>query len=250
MMLKGQKVLITGGTSGIGREIAAVFAEHGADVAIMGTNPDKGLVAIQEIEKVRENKEQSVIFERVDVSDHQSVKQAVTKLLTDWKGVDVLVNCAGITRDKLLMKMTEDDWDTVIDVNLKSLYNLCHALVRPMMKARRGKIINISSVVGITGNPGQVNYCSSKAGIIGFTQSLAKELAPRGINVNCIAPGFIATPMTDELNDEQKKQILSKIPMAKLGSPRDIANAALFLASNLSDYMTGEVFAVDGGMTA
>ncbi|MBS0607338.1 MAG: SDR family oxidoreductase, partial [Verrucomicrobia bacterium] len=151
-------------------------------------------------------------------------------------------------RDGLLMKMTEEDWDAVIDTNLKSVYNTCQSLVRPMLKAKKGKIINITSVVGLTGNAGQVNYAASKSGMVGFTKSLAQELATRGICVNCIAPGFIQTRMTDVLTDVQREGILKKIPMGKMGCPQDIANAAVFLASHLSDYMTGQVLTVDGGM--
>ena len=162
--------------------------------------------------------------------------------------IDILVNNAGITRDNLLMKMTEEDWDRVIAVNLKSVYNTCQALVRSMLKARNGKIINITSVVGLNGNAGQANYAASKAGMIGFTQSLAKEVASRGICVNCIAPGFIKTPMTGVLTETQKEAIIKQVPMGRLGNPEEIAHAAVFLASSLSDYVTGQVLTVDGGM--
>ena len=178
------------------------------------------------------------------------MNEVIDRLIESWGGVDILVNCAGITRDKLFMKMGEDDWDQVIETNLKSVYNLSHALVRPMMKARHGKIINVTSVIGLTGNPGQVNYAASKLGMVGFTRSLAKELASRNINVNCIAPGFFETPMTNVLTDEQKEEILRKVPMGRLGNPKEIAHAAVFLASNMSDYITGQVLTVDGGMIA
>jgi len=148
------------------------------------------------------------------------------------------------------MRMGEEDWDQVMETNLKSVYNLCHAFIRPMMKARYGKIINVSSVVGLTGNPGQVNYAASKFGMVGFTRSLAIELAPRNINVNCIAPGFFKTPMTEVLTDEQKEKIIKKVPMGRLGDPKEIAHAAVFLASQMSDYITGQVLTVDGGMIA
>ena len=189
-------------------------------------------------------------FETVDVSNKAEVNEALDRLLGTWGGVDILVNCAGITRDKLFMRMEEDDWDQVIDTNLKSVYNLCHSLVRPMMKRRSGKIINVSSVIGLTGNPGQVNYAASKLGMVGFTRSLAKELAPRNINVNCIAPGFFETPMTDSLTEEQKEKIINKVPMGRLGDPIEIAHAAVFLASEKSNYITGQVLTVDGGMIA
>jgi len=162
--------------------------------------------------------------------------------------VDILVNNAGITIDKLLMKMKEEDWDNVMAINVKSCYNTCHAVMRPMMKARKGKIINMSSVVGITGNAGQTNYSASKAAVIGFTKALAKEMASRNICVNCIAPGFIKTSMTDEMTDAQKESVLSQIPFGKIGETADIANMALYLGSSLSDYITGQVIAIDGGM--
>jgi 3-oxoacyl-[acyl-carrier protein] reductase len=176
------------------------------------------------------------------------VSETVEKLIQDWGKIDILVNNAGITRDNLLMKMSEEDWDLVMDVNLKSVYNTCKALCRPMMKARNGAIINISSVIGLTGNAGQINYAASKAGMIGFTKSLAKELASRGVRANCIAPGYIETQMTDGLPAPVKEAIITKIPMSRIGQPRDIAHAALFLASDLSSYMTGQILTVDGGM--
>ncbi|MES2122827.1 MAG: 3-oxoacyl-ACP reductase FabG [Chlamydiota bacterium] len=247
-LLKAKKVLITGGTAGIGKEIAITFAKQGADVAIYGTNPERAAQVVEEMQQLKVFPEQRFESFMVNVSDKKSVDEAIQTLLASWGQVDVLVNNAGITRDGLLMKMSEEDWDHVIDVNLKSVYNLCQALVRPMLKARSGKIINISSVVGLTGNAGQTNYVASKSGMIGFTKALAQELATRGICVNCIAPGFIQTRMTGVLTDAQKEGILRKIPMGRMGNPEDIANAALFLASSLSDYVTGQVLTVDGGM--
>ncbi len=247
-LLKAKKVLITGGTAGIGKEIAISFAKQGADVAIYGTNQERAAQVVEEMQQVKAFPEQRFESFMVNVSDKKSVDEAIQHLLTSWGQVDVLVNNAGITRDGLLMKMSEEDWDHVIDVNLKSVYNLCQALVRPMLKAKSGKIINISSVVGLTGNAGQTNYVASKSGMIGFTKALAQELATRGICVNCIAPGFIQTRMTGVLTDTQKEGILRKIPMGRMGNPEDIANAALFLASSLSDYVTGQVLTVDGGM--
>ncbi len=247
-LLKGKRALVTGGTAGIGKEIALTFAKQGAHVCIFGTHAERAQQAIEELSKVKIDPEQSFCYQTVDVSQKKAVEEAVARLLADWPDVDVLVNNAGITRDGLLMKMSEEDWDAVIDINLKSVYNLCQALVRPMLKARRGKIINISSVIGLTGNAGQVNYAASKSGIIGFTKALAQELATRGICVNCIAPGFIRTRMTDILSEAQKEGILKKIPMGKMGSPEDVANAVLFFASDLSNYITGQVLTVDGGM--
>jgi len=249
-LLKGKRALITGGTSGLGKQIALTFAAEGAHVAILGTNLQRAKEVAEKIQAERDASDQKVWFETLDVSKNAEVKGAVERLLAVWGGVDILVNCAGITRDMLFMKMEEEDWDQVIETNLKSVYNLSHALVRPMMKARYGKIINVASVVGLTGNPGQVNYAASKLGMVGFTRSLAKELATRNINVNCIAPGFFETPMTNGLTDEQKKELLKKVPMGRLGDPKEIAHAAVFLASNMSDYITGQVLTVDGGMIA
>lgn len=247
-MLKGKKVLITGGTAGIGKQIALSFAQHGAHVAIFGTNKERSEQTIEELKKAKIQDDQLFLSFCVDVSKKEAIDAAIEDILKQWGSIDVLINNAGITRDGLLMKMSEEHWDEVIDVNLKSVFNTCQALVRPMLKARSGKIINISSVVGLTGNAGQVNYSASKSGVIGFTKSLAQELASRGICVNCIAPGFIRTRMTDELTDVQKEGILKKIPMGRIGDPEEIANAVLFLASDLSKYMTGQVLTVDGGM--
>ena len=247
-LLKDKKALITGGTAGIGKDIALTFAKQGASVVIFGTNEERAIEVIKELESVKTFPEQSFMYQIVNVSCKTSVDDSIQKILNQWGSLDVLVNNAGITRDTLLMKMSERDWDDVIDINLKSVYNLCQSLVRPMLKARSGKIINISSVVGLTGNAGQVNYSASKSGMIGFTKALAQELATRGICVNCIAPGFIQTKMTDVLTDQQKDVILKKIPMGRLGSTEDIANAAVFLASPYSSYITGQVLTVDGGM--
>jgi 3-oxoacyl-[acyl-carrier protein] reductase len=247
-LLKGKKALITGGTAGIGKEIALAFARQGADVAICGTHAERAAQVVAELEQSRLLPEQRFESILVDVSCKKEIDEAVVALLSRWGQIDILVNNAGITRDGLLMKMTEEDWDTVLDVNLKSVYNTCQALVRPMLKARGGKIINISSVVGLTGNAGQANYAASKSGMIGFTKALAQELATRNICVNCIAPGFIQTRMTDALNEAQREGILKKIPMGRMGDPQDIAHAAVFLASHLSNYVTGQVLTVDGGM--
>ena len=247
--LQGKTALVTGGTSGIGYQIVKTFVQSGAHVIFIGTNEEKANCLIEDC-SVLKTIEQKIEFLKLDVSDFNAVQDAVSSVYSKFENIDILVNCAGITKDKLLLKMTEEDWDKVLDVNLKSAFNLTKAVIRQMMKNRYGKIINISSVVGLTGNPGQVNYSASKSGMIGFTQSLAKELAARNICVNCVAPGFISTKMTDELNNEQKTALLGKIPLAKFGKPEDVANLVLFLSSSLSDYITGEVIAVDGGMTA
>ena len=247
-MLKGKKALVTGGTAGIGKAIASVFLNHGADVAIFGTNQTKAEEAIKELESAKSDQEQKICFYIVDVSKTAEVDAAIAKLMAGWGNIDILVNNAGITRDNLLMKMSEEDWDRVIDVNLKSVYNTCRSLCRPMMKARAGSIINVASIIGLVGNAGQINYAASKSGMIGLTKSLAKELASRGIRANCIAPGYVETQMTDVLPGAVKEQILGKIPLSRIGQPIDIAHAALYLASDLSSYVTGQVIAVDGGM--
>ncbi|MCP5491720.1 MAG: 3-oxoacyl-[acyl-carrier-protein] reductase [Chlamydiales bacterium] len=247
-LLKGKKAIVTGGTSGIGKEIAIVFAQHGADVAIVGTNEERAKATLAEMQENKVSDEQKFTYHILDVANTALAEEAVNAVIKEWGQLDILINNAGITRDTLLMRMKEEDWDAVINTNLKSIFNFCKAAVRPMMKQRSGKIVNVSSVVGLTGNAGQSNYAASKLGMVGFTRSLAKEVASRGINVNCIAPGYIKTPMTGALNEEQTKAIADSIPMG-MGEPKMIADAALFLASEMSDYITGVVLPVDGGMT-
>lgn len=248
LLLEGKKAIITGGTAGIGREIAKAFASKGAHVVVFGTNGERAQETLEELEGCKVIEGQKFAKKIVDVASKSSVTEAIASVLVDFGPVDILVNNAGITRDGLLMKMSEEDWDAVLDTNLKSVYNTCQNVIRGMLKERSGKIINIASVVGIVGNPGQTNYVASKAGMIGFTKALALEVASRGICVNCIAPGFIQTRMTDVLTEAQKEAILKKIPMGRLGNCEDIANAAVFLASSLSNYITGQVLTVDGGM--
>lgn len=245
-LVKNQVAIVTGATAGLGKAIALKFAEQGANVIVFGTNHERGTEVLKELEQT--NQQGQHAFYAVDVSNSTAVEEAIKEILSKFGQVDILVNNAGITADQLLMKMTEDDWDRVMNVNVKSCYNLCRHLVRAFLKAKKGKIINISSVVGLTGNAGQVNYAASKAAMIGFTKALAKELATRNICVNCIAPGFIQTRMTDILPEEQKNQFLSSIPLGRFGQPEDIANAVLFLSSPLANYITGQVIAVDGGM--
>lgn len=250
-LLEGRKALITGGTSGLGRQVALSFATQGAEVALFGTNRERGKEVVQAIEEQRGAlSERKTHFESVDVSKTDEVAEAVERLLAFWREIDILVNCAGVTRDKLFLRMEEADWDEVIDTNLKSVYNLCRACLRPMVKKRKGKIINIASVIGLTGNPGQVNYAASKLGIVGLTRALAKEVASRNICVNCIAPGFFKTPMTDRLNEAQRERLLEEIPMKRWGEPAEMADVAIFLASEMSNYITGQVIVVDGGMLA
>lgn len=241
-LLKNQVAIITGGTAGIGKAIALEFARQGAKVAIFGTHAERGEQVVQEIGP------EKAAFYQVNVGKTKDVEEAI-KLVQEKQGpVDILVNNAGVTRDQLMLKMTEEDWDLVMEVNVKSCYNTCKALTRQMLKSRKGVIINISSVIGLIGNAGQANYAASKAAIIGFTKALAKELASRNIRVNCIAPGFIETKMTDVMTEQQRQATLSNIPLERMGMPSDIANAALFLASPMASYITGQVLTVDGGM--
>ncbi|MBF8262573.1 MAG: fabG-A [Parachlamydiales bacterium] len=248
MQFTGKTVLVTGGSAGIGREIALAFAKNGASVAIFGTNEERSQGVVREMESLKIDNAQRFGYYLVDVSKTKEVETTILQLLSAWGQVDILVNNAGITRDNLLMRMSEEDWDLVVDVNLKSIYNTCRILARPMMKARAGKIINITSVIGLTGNAGQVNYSASKAGMIGFTKSLAKELASRGICVNCVAPGYIQTQMTEGLSPQVKNEVLSKVPLSRIGQPSEVAHAVLFLASDQANYITGQVLTVDGGM--
>lgn len=241
-LLKNQVAIITGGSSGIGKEIALAFARQGAKVIIFGTHAERGRQIVEEIGL------EKAAFYPVNVGKTKDVEEAIKVVQEKHGPVDILVNNAGITRDQLMLKMTEEDWDSVMEVNVKSCYNTCKALTRQMLKARKGVIINMSSVIGLIGNAGQANYAASKAAMIGFTKALAKELASRNIRVNCIAPGFIETKMTDSMTEQQRQTILSSIPMERMGTPLEIANIALFLASSMSSYMTGQVLTVDGGM--
>jgi 3-oxoacyl-[acyl-carrier protein] reductase len=245
-LLLDQVAIVTGGNAGIGKAIACKLTEEGAQVAIMGTNVETGHAVVTEIQHSYPSSK--ALFYQVDIAQTLAVETAIKKIIEDFGKVDILVNNAGMTADQLLMKMSEEEWDRVLTVNLKSCYNTCHAVVRSMMKAKKGKIINISSVVGLVGNSGQANYAASKAGMIGFSKALAKELASRNILVNCIAPGFIKTKMTDALSEQQKEAVLKEIPLGRLGDPAEIAQAVWFLASPLSNYMTGQVMTIDGGM--
>ncbi len=242
LSLNGKTAVITGGTSGIGFAIARKLLENGADVILLGTNPQKGEQALKDLEGISSMHPPK--FFSVDTSQTEQVET----LFQSIPKVDILVNCAGITKDGLLMKMSEEDWDRVLDVNAKSCFNTCKAVIRSMLKARSGVILNISSVIGLTGNAGQFNYAASKGAIISMTKALAQEVAGRKIRVNCIAPGFISTPMTDALTEEQRDAILKRIPLGRFGLPEEVANVALFLVSQLADYITGQVITVDGGM--
>ena len=245
-LLHGMKAVVTGGNSGIGLSIAKAFVEQGAQVKIIARDSIKARNVCEHILILFPSS--SISFVCADVSVKQDVDVAFSQILNEWKEIDILVNCAGITKDNLLMKMSEEDWNSVIQTNLNSVFHTSKAVIRYMLKARKGTIINVSSIIGLIGNVGQSNYAASKAGIIGFSKALAKECATRNIRVNVIAPGFIETPMTQKLMPDQAQNILNAIPMARYGQPEEIAHAAVFLASEWSKYMTGQVLTIDGGM--
>lgn len=245
MKLAGKIALVTGASRGIGREIALELAREGANVAINYAGSEaKALEVAEEIKAMG----REAITIQADVSNSESVESMVKQTIESFGRLDILVNNAGITKDNLMMRMKEADWDDVININLKGVFLCTKAVTRQMMKQRNGRIINISSIVGVSGNAGQANYVAAKSGVIGLTKTTAKELATRGITVNAIAPGFITTDMTDKLNDETKSEMLKQIPLARLGEPIDIAKTALFLASEDSRYMTGQTLHIDGGM--
>ncbi|WP_394137036.1 3-oxoacyl-[acyl-carrier-protein] reductase [Cytobacillus oceanisediminis] len=245
MKLEGKAALVTGASRGIGREIALGLAKQGADIAVNYSGSEtRANEVVDEIKALG----RSAFAVQCDVSDSESVANMVKETIEKFGKLDILVNNAGITKDNLIMRMKEDEWDDVININLKGVFLCTKAVTRQMMKQRSGRIINISSIVGVSGNPGQANYVAAKSGVIGLTKTSAKELASRGITVNAIAPGFITTDMTDKLNEEVKDQMLKQIPLARFGDPADIANVAVFLASEDSRYMTGQTLHVDGGM--
>ena len=245
MRFENQVAVVTGAGRGIGHAIALRLASEGAHVASVSRTEANAQKTADEINGTRADAARSY---SVDVSDHAAVQQVGARILEDFGRVDILVNNAGVTRDGLSMRMSIDDWDTVLNTNLKGAFNFVQAIQRSMIKQRSGRIINISSVIGLIGNAGQANYAASKAGLIGFTKSLAREVASRGITVNALAPGLIETDMTAVLSEEVRKNILSKIPLGALGQPDDIASAVAFLASAEAKYITGQVLAVDGGM--
>jgi len=244
MSLANQVALITGGARGIGKEIATLFAREGADLALFDVNAQVLEQTASELRALGRRVEGLV----VDVTDASAVEAAVLKVLDKLSKIDILVNNAGITHDGLIVRMEESQWDRVLDINLKGTFLCTRAVAKAMLKARRGRIVSIASIVGLIGNPGQANYAASKAGVIGMTKSVAKELATRGITCNAIAPGFIKTEMTDRLADEAKQRLQALIPMGTLGEPRDVAQAALFLVSDAARYITGHVLVVDGGL--
>jgi 3-oxoacyl-[acyl-carrier protein] reductase len=244
MRLANKVALVTGGARGIGREIALLFAREGVDIVI-------GDVNLQEAEKTCSDIEalgRKAFSVELDVTSFLKVEAAINKILDKFTKIDILVNNAGITKDGLMLRMSEPDWDAVIAVNLKGTFNCTKAVSKVMIKQRSGKIVNIASIIGIIGNPGQANYSASKAGIIALTKTSAKELASRNININAVAPGFIQTEMTAKLPDELKQKMLGAIPLNKFGTPGDVANLCLFLVSEEASYITGQTIVVDGGM--
>lgn len=237
--------IVTGGSRGIGAEIVKALAAEGAKVVFTFNSSE---ARAREVEQAVSGAGGTAIGKKCDVSDGAAVEEFIAGVAEEHGRIDVLVNNAGITRDKLLMRMTEEDWDDVMQTNLKACFNTIRASVKTMMRARKGSIINITSVVGITGNPGQANYVSSKAGLIGLTKTVAKEFGSRNITANCIAPGYVETDMTGDLNEKQREAILSQIPLGRTATPEEIAGAVVFLASEKSRYITGQVLSVDGGM--
>ena len=251
MRFENQAAIVTGAGRGIGHAIAVRFASQGARVACVSRSEENAKRTAAEINMIRQSgsdRADAAKHYAVDVADHAAVQKVGAQILTDFTKVDILVNNAGVTRDGLAMRMSIEDWDTVINTNLRGAFNFTQSILRAMIKQRSGRIINITSVIGLMGNAGQSNYSASKAGLIGFTKSLARELASRNITVNAIAPGFITTDMTAGLSDEIKKTIQSQIPLGKTGTPEDVANVAAFLASPDANYITGQVICVDGGM--
>ena len=243
MNLEGQTALITGAGRGIGKTIALKLAECGADIVLADMNPQVSEVLL-EVESLGRK---CLTFE-TDVTDFDAIDAMVKKIIEELGSIHILVNNAGITQDNLFMRMKPEQWAKVIDVNLNGVFNVTKAVIRPMVKQRMGKIINISSVVGFTGNPGQVNYSSTKSALVGFTKSLAREVGARGVTVNAVAPGFIDTAMTQALNESQQELILKQIPLGRMGGPADIANAVSFLVSEDASYITGTILHVNGGM--
>lgn len=239
--LSGKKALITGASGGIGEAVARALHAAGATVALHGTREEK-------LQALASDLGDRTLVMPADLSDLDAVDALGKRAEEEMEGVDILINNAGITKDGLLARMSNEEWDDVIRVNLTAMFRLTRALTHPMMRRRSGRIINITSIVGVTGNPGQTNYCASKAGMIGFSKSLAQEIASRNVTVNCIAPGFIASAMTEKLNDKQKEAIMGAIPMKRMGAGEDIAAAVIFLAADAGKYVTGQTIHVNGGM--
>ncbi|MBN1524117.1 MAG: 3-oxoacyl-[acyl-carrier-protein] reductase [Spirochaetales bacterium] len=245
MLLEGKKALVTGGARGIGKEIVTLFLKEGATVYYFDLAEGDAVSEMQSLAKANGG---AVFFKKVDVSNEEEVNTVVKEVIAESNGLDVLVNNAGITRDGLVFRMSLENWEKVISINLTSAFLVSKHIAMDMMRRRTGSIINMASVVGVGGNAGQTNYSASKAGLIGFTKSLAKEVGSRGVRVNAVAPGYIVTDMTEKLSDEAKKAMLGQVPMNRGGTPEEVAKVTLFLASELSSYITGRVIQVDGGM--
>lgn len=244
-MLKGKNAIVTGGSRGIGKAIALELAQNGANIIINYTsNKEAAEKTVKEIQQLGVK----ALAICCDVRDADAIKKMIDRIEEDFDTIDILVNNAGITRDNLLLRMKEEEWQQVMDVNLKGVFLCTKAVIRKMIKQKQGRIINISSVVGVIGNAGQANYSASKAGVIGFTKSIAREVSTKGINVNAVAPGFIDTDMTAILSEDIKENLLNNIPLKRFGKPEDVANLVVFLSSDKSNYITGEVINVDGGM--
>ena len=244
MILKDKVAIVTGGARGIGKAIAMLFAKEGASLSICDINAETLAAAKKDLEKAGA----AVLAEAVDVTKAGEVEAFTQKTLDKFKKIDILVNNAGITRDSLLVRMSESDWDAVLAVNLKGAFNCTKAVSKIMMKQRDGRIVNMASIIGMMGNPGQANYAASKGGLIAFTKTVARELASRNVRANAVAPGFIRTDMTAKISDDVKSEMFKMIPLGKFGAAEDVANLALFLASDASAYITGQVIKVDGGM--
>lgn len=244
MSLQGKVAIVTGGTRGIGKAISIRLARDGATVIAIHVRPEAGEEAQSEFAAAGVE----VQTRQANISDVDAVNELIKSVIAEFDGIDILVNNAGITRDGLLVRIKEEDWDAVMNINLKGTFNCIKAVTRPMMKARSGRILSISSVVGVAGNAGQANYAASKAGIIGLTKSVAKELASRNVTANCIAPGYIDTDMTNAMNDEAREQFLTQIPLGRPGSPDEVAGLAAYLVSDEATYITGQTICIDGGM--
>ncbi len=239
--LSGKSALVTGASGGIGVAIASALHAQGATVGLHGTREER-------LKEIADTLGDRVHVFPANLGDGEEIKALAQKAESELEGIDILVNNAGITKDGLFVRMSDEDWDAVMDINLKSTFQLTREVVYPMMRRKAGRVVNITSVVGVTGNPGQANYCASKAGMIGMSKSLAMEIASRSVTVNCVAPGFIETPMTDALNDRQKDTILATVPAKRLGTGEEVASAVVYLASDESSYVTGQTIHVNGGM--
>lgn len=245
MLLEGKKALVTGGSRGIGREIVLAFLRNGAGVYYIDLNPGESQ---EEYQALAKEMGVQAIYKEGNVADEQTITATTEEILSESGGIDILVNNAGITRDGLIFRMSAEDWNSVLSINLTSAFYLSKAVSRAMIKQRSGSIVNVASIVGVIGNAGQTNYSASKAGLIGFTKSLAREVAGRNVRVNAVAPGFIKTKMTEKLNEEQRQALRDQIPMSRIGEPEEVAKAIVFLCSDLASYITGQVLQVTGGM--